>query len=108
MKTTAKTSCDPRVSKGKVLVVGVGGLGSPAALTLARAGVGTIGLIDPDVVELSNLQRQILHATPDLGRAKIDSAREKLRQINPAVTIIAHQERLHAENLPEFFSAYDF
>jgi len=108
METAAETSCDPRVCKGKVLVVGVGGLGSPAALALARAGVATIGLIDPDVVELSNLQRQILHATADLGRAKIDSAREKLHQINPTVTIVAYQERLHADNLPELFRAYDF
>lgn len=108
METATGTSYDSRVRNGKVLVVGVGGLGSPAALALARDGVGTIGLIDPDVVELSNLQRQILHATPDLGRAKVDSAREKLLRINPTTTIIAYHERLRADNLPALFCAYDF
>jgi molybdopterin-synthase adenylyltransferase len=98
----------PRVRNGKVLVVGVGGLGSPAALALALAGVGTIGLIDPDVVELSNLQRQILHQTSDLGRPKVVSAREKLLRLNPAVAVLTHHERLQAENLPRLFRAYDF
>jgi molybdopterin/thiamine biosynthesis adenylyltransferase len=98
----------PRVRDGKVLVVGVGGLGSPAALALALAGVGTIGLIDPDVVELSNLQRQILHQTSDLGRPKVVSAREKLLRLNPAVAVLTHHERLQAENLPRLFRAYDF
>jgi len=96
------------VRDGKVLVVGVGGLGSPAALALALAGVGTIGLIDADVVELSNLQRQILHQTADLGRPKVASAREKLSRLNPAAAVIAHHERLRAENLPRLFHAYDF
>jgi len=98
----------PHVHDGKVLVVGVGGLGSPAALALALAGVGTIGLIDPDAVELSNLQRQIVHHTPDLGRPKVASAREKLLRLNPASAVIAHYERLQAENLPRLFHAYDF
>ncbi|HJY81131.1 MAG TPA: HesA/MoeB/ThiF family protein [Candidatus Binatia bacterium] len=98
----------PRVRDGKVLVVGVGGLGSPAALALTLAGVRTIGLIDPDVVELSNLQRQILHQTLDLGRPKVVSAQEKLLRLNPAATVIAHHERLQAENLPRLFRAYDF
>jgi len=97
-----------QVRNGKVLVVGVGGLGSPAALALALAGVGTIGLIDPDVVELSNLQRQILHQTLDLGRPKVASAREKLLRLNPAIEILAYQERLQEENLPRLFRAYDF
>jgi molybdopterin/thiamine biosynthesis adenylyltransferase len=96
------------VRNGKVLVVGVGGLGSPAALALALAGVGTIGLIDPDVVELSNLQRQILHQTADLGRPKVVSAREKLLRLNPAIEILAYQERLHEQNVSRFFHAYDF
>ena len=97
-----------RLRDGKILVVGVGGLGSPAALALARAGVGTIGLVDPDTVELSNLQRQILHHTPDLGRSKVESAREKLLRLNPAVTVAAYRERLHAGNLLRLFGAYDF
>ena len=71
------------VREGKVLVVGVGGLGSPAALALALAGVGTIGLVDSDRVELSNLQRQILHFTPDIGKPKVDSAKEKIQQLSP-------------------------
>jgi adenylyltransferase/sulfurtransferase len=96
------------VRNGKVLVVGVGGLGCPAALALARVGVGTIGLVDSDVVELSNLQRQILHATPDLGRPKVHSAREKLLRINPKLSVVAYQERLAIENLSELFHPYDF
>jgi molybdopterin/thiamine biosynthesis adenylyltransferase len=72
------------------------------------AGVGTVGLIDADAVELSNLQRQILHQTPDLGRAKVVSAQEKLLRLNPAVTVVVHHERLQAENLPGLFRAYDF
>ena len=98
----------PGVRNGKVLIVGVGGLGSPAALALTRAGVGTLGLVDPDTVDLSNLQRQILHHTPDLGRPKVESAREKLLRLNPTVTVVTHHERLHAGNLPRLFRAYDF
>ena len=108
MKDTVEHSVPPGVRNGKVLVVGVGGLGCPAALALARAGVGMIGLVDPDVVELSNLQRQILHATPDLGRPKVHSAREKLLRINPALSVVPYQERLGIENLSELFQHYDF
>ena len=89
-------------------MVGLGGLGSPAALTLALAGVGTLGLVDADRVELSNLHRQILHFTPDIGRPKVDSAREKIRQLNPSITVEAHNERLHAGNLADIFAGYDF
>ncbi|MGH7964508.1 MAG: HesA/MoeB/ThiF family protein [Candidatus Binatia bacterium] len=105
---TVATSPAPGVREGKVLVVGVGGLGSPAALALALAGVGTIGLVDSDTVELSNLQRQILHHTPDLDRTKVESAREKLLRLNPATQVVAHHERLHAGNLSRLFLGYDF
>lgn len=98
----------PGVRSGRVLIIGVGGLGSPAALALTRTGVGTIGLIDPDVVELSNLQRQILHYTPDLGRPKVESAKEKLERLNPTVKVIAYHDRLQRENLFALFRAYDF
>ncbi|HUI24979.1 MAG TPA: HesA/MoeB/ThiF family protein [Candidatus Kryptonia bacterium] len=97
-----------RLRRGRVLVVGVGGLGCPAALQLAAAGVGTIGLIDPDRVELSNLNRQILHDPTDLGREKVDSARAKLHRRNPAATIHVFAERLTASNLPRLFSDFDF
>jgi len=72
-----------RLLRSKVLVIGTGGLGSPIALYLAAAGVGTIGLVDADVVDLSNLQRQVIHFTPDVGRPKVTSAREKINQMNP-------------------------
>lgn len=93
---------------GKVLIVGAGGLGSPAALYLAAAGVGTIGLIDADIVDLSNLQRQIIHATPDLGRPKVESATEKMRAINPDVTVHTYRERLAAANALTILKDYDF
>ena len=105
---TVKAETNSRLQSGKVLVVGVGGLGSPAALALAVAEVGVIGLVDPDTVELSNLQRQILYATSDLGKSKVASAREKLLRINPQVVVQAHHERLHPGNLPQFFLPYDF
>jgi len=94
--------------KSKVLVVGTGGLGSPIALYLAAAGVGTIGLVDGDVVDLSNLQRQIAHHTPDVGRSKVDSAREKIASINPDVKVISHNFRLDKDNIIEVIRDYDF
>ncbi|MGE0824143.1 MAG: ThiF family adenylyltransferase [Candidatus Binatia bacterium] len=108
MKGFGQVHNDFRIHDGKVLIVGIGGLGCPAALTLVQAGVGTLGLIDPDVVELSNLQRQILHTTPEIGRAKVDSAREKLLGVNPSATIFTYQEWLHVGNLPGLFAQYDF
>lgn len=91
----------------RVLTVGTGGLGSPAALYLAAAGIGTLGLIDFDNVDLSNLQRQILHGNSDVGRPKVDSARETLREINPGIELITHNERLSADNAKEIFGNYD-
>ena len=97
-----------RLLQSKVLVVGTGGLGSPIALYLAAAGVGTIGLADGDVVDLSNLQRQIAHHTPDVGRKKVDSAREKIEAINPDVKVISHNFRLNKDNIREIIRNYDF
>ncbi len=97
-----------RLRQGRVLVVGAGGLGSPAAFYLAAAGVGTLGLIDPDDVELSNLQRQILHGTADIGRKKVDSAETKLRELNPGVNVVRHPTRLEPDNAAEIFRDYQF
>ncbi|MCH7605569.1 MAG: molybdopterin-synthase adenylyltransferase MoeB [Chloroflexi bacterium] len=93
--------------QSKALIVGAGGLGSPSAIYLALAGVGTIGIVDFDVVEVSNLQRQILHHTSDVGRTKLDSARDNLKAYNPDVTMVAHEERLEAHNAREIISQYD-
>lgn len=91
----------------RVLLVGVGGLGSPAGLYLAAAGVGTLGLVDHDVVELSNLQRQVLHGTSDLGRRKLDSAADRLRDVNPGVAIVPHGVRLTSANALDVLRGYD-
>ena len=97
-----------RLRESRVLIVGAGGLGSPAAFYLAAAGIGTLGLVDADHVELSNLQRQILHATSDIGRQKVTSAREKLNQLNPDVEVIAHPVRIEENNAAEIFSGFHF
>jgi adenylyltransferase/sulfurtransferase len=91
----------------KVLVIGAGGLGSPVSIYLALAGVGTIGIVDYDTVDLSNLQRQILHHDADIGRKKVDSARETLKAYNPEVSVVAHEEALTADNALEIMAAYD-
>ena len=96
-----------RLQAGRVLVVGAGGLGSSALYYLAAAGVGHLGIVDHDVVELSNLQRQILHATPDLGRPKTESAAEKLRALNPEIDIVCHQTRFTEANAAELIGEYD-
>src|SRR4051794_38011243 len=95
------------LSSARVLVVGAGGLGSPAALYLAAAGVGTIGLVDPDTVSLSNLQRQVLFDTEDLGRGKVDAGRIHLAALNPHVTVEPHVMALNAHNAAGLVSDYD-
>ncbi len=96
-----------RLLRSKALVVGAGGLGSPLLLYLAAAGVGTLGIVDADTVDLSNLQRQIVHTTARIGEPKVDSARHMLAGINPDVTVITHPERIHAGNALEIIRGYD-
>jgi sulfur-carrier protein adenylyltransferase/sulfurtransferase len=96
-----------RLKAAKVLLIGTGGLGSPLALYLAAAGVGTLGLADFDVVDVSNLQRQIIHFTSDVGRPKIDSAEEKLKAVNPGLTIMRHEHTVDSSNALELFGGYD-
>lgn len=102
------TEGQQRLKTARVLVIGVGGLGSSAALYLAAAGVGTIALMDGDKVSLSNLQRQILHATPDLNRGKTLSASEKLQALNPHICIETIEEMLSPANAQQTIAAYDF
>ena len=96
-----------KIRSARVLCVGAGGLGSPITMYLAAAGVGTLGLVDFDAVELSNLQRQILHATDDVGRLKTESAGETLRSLNPNVEVILHTARLDPRNALEIIGPYD-
>ncbi len=96
-----------RLLKARVLLVGAGGLGCPAGLYLAAAGVGTIGIIDSDKVDLSNLQRQVLHSTYDVGRPKTESAKDAISLINPGIRVITYPERLTSENAVEIFKEYD-
>jgi len=96
-----------RLLKAKVLLVGAGGLGCPAGLYLAAAGVGTLGIIDSDRVDLTNLQRQVLHGLADVGRLKTESARDSIRRINPDVKVITYEERLTPQNALEIFPDYD-
>ena len=96
-----------RLKNAKVLVIGAGGLGSPALLYLAAAGVGTLGIIDDDAVDLSNLQRQVIHGVADVGRPKIESARDAVARLNPLVDVRLHDVRLDASNALELFSGYD-
>lgn len=93
--------------ESKVLLIGAGGLGSPAALYLAAAGVGTLGIVDFDRVDDSNLQRQILHSTKDIGRPKVESAAETLRDLNPDVRVVQHDARLTSENIMEILDGYE-
>jgi len=97
-----------KLLKARVLIIGAGGLGSPAALYLAAAGVGTIGIVDSDEVDLDNLQRQVIHFSGDLGKSKVQSAREKIAALNPDVKVIALKERLKAATASGIIEGYDF
>lgn len=92
----------------KVLIIGAGGLGAPAAMYLAAAGVGTIGIADSDKVELSNLQRQIIHTTKDLDKSKVGSAAETMKALNPDVNVVTYETYINSENIAEIISDYDF
>ncbi len=96
-----------RIAAARILLVGAGGLGSPAALYLAAAGVGTLGLVDFDVVDVSNLQRQILHGTADVGRSKLESARSRIADLNPHVNLETHETRLTSSNALAILGRYD-
>jgi adenylyltransferase/sulfurtransferase len=96
-----------KLKAASVLCIGAGGLGSPVALYLAAAGVGTIGIVDFDVVDFSNLQRQIIHGTPDVGRSKLASAKDRLNAINPGVTVVTHETALSSQNALDLFAPYD-
>src|SRR5262249_6966637 len=96
-----------RLKAGRILLIGAGGLGSPLGPYLAAAGVGRIGLVDFDVVDFSNLQRQVLHGTPDVGRPKLHSAKDRLQAINPEVQIDLYETRLTSANALSLFEPYD-
>src|SRR5881396_2261839 len=96
-----------RLKKARVLCIGAGGLGSPAALYLAAAGIGTIGIVDQDTVDLSNLHRQVLHGTSDVGREKTDSGRARLLAINPTIAVETYTTRLCGSNAVELIRDYD-
>ncbi len=96
-----------KLKQAKVLCIGAGGLGSPLALYLGAAGVGKLGMVDFDVVDFTNLQRQVIHGTSDVGRAKLDSARDTLLEINPNVEIVTHETRLSSDNALDLFKDYD-
>jgi molybdopterin/thiamine biosynthesis adenylyltransferase/rhodanese-related sulfurtransferase len=96
-----------RLKNARVLCVGAGGLGSPALMYLAAAGVGTLGIVEFDVVDESNLQRQIIHGASDVGRSKAESARDTIKEINPLIEVVLHEVRLDSSNVMELFAAYD-
>lgn len=97
-----------KLMNAKVFIIGAGGLGSPAALYLAAAGVGTIGIVDSDKVDLSNLQRQILHFTEDVNKNKVDSAKETMNALNPDVKVITYYERVDSSNIKDLIKDFDF
>ncbi|GJE43161.1 HesA/MoeB/ThiF family protein [Methylobacterium soli] len=96
-----------RLKAARVLVVGAGGLGAPLIQYLAAAGIGTVGIVDDDTVSLSNLQRQVIHGTPDVGRPKVESAADAVARLNPNVAIVAHPVRIDAENAVDLIGRYD-
>ena len=97
-----------KLMNAKVLIIGAGGLGAPAALYLTAAGVGTIGIVDADAVDLSNLQRQVIHTTADIGRRKVDSAADTMRRINPEVEVRTYDTFVSSANIAEMIREYDF
>ncbi len=97
-----------KLLKAKVLIIGAGGLGAPIALYLAAAGVGTLGIIDGDRVDLSNLQRQVIHFTADVGVPKVESAKDKMLQINPDINVITYQDIVYSKNILDIIKDYDF
>ncbi|MDR3255827.1 MAG: molybdopterin-synthase adenylyltransferase MoeB [Synergistaceae bacterium] len=97
-----------KIMKGRALIIGAGGLGAPAALYLAASGVGVIGIADADAVDLSNLQRQVIHTTPDVGKPKVESARETMQAINPDVEVRTHKFFVTADNISSLIADYDF
>ncbi len=97
-----------RISKAKVLVIGAGGLGAPIMLYLAAAGIGTLGIVDGDVVDLTNLQRQVIYFTEDVGSKKVEAARKKIRRMNPDVSVITHETMIDSTNISEIIRDYDF
>ena len=101
------TAGQKRLKNARVLAIGAGGLGSPALLYLAAAGVGTLGIVDFDGVDESNLQRQVIHGQSDVGRSKAESARDSVKEINPLIDVVLHQERLDSTNVFEIFEQYD-
>src|SRR5207248_4247429 len=96
-----------RLKAASILLIGAGGLGSPAALYLAAAGVGRIGIVDFDVVDYSNLQRQVIHSTPDVGRSKLASAKDRLLALNPHITVDTYETALSSKNALDLFRPYD-
>src|SRR6185312_4490699 len=99
--------CRRKLKAARVLCIGAGGLGSPLAFYLAAAGIGTLGMVDFDVVDSSNLQRQIIHSTREVGRKKLDSAAEKLTALNPALNVVKHETMLTSANALEILKDYD-
>ncbi len=97
-----------KLMNAKVLIIGAGGLGAPAAMYLAAAGVGTIGIVDADVVDLSNLQRQVIHTTADIGKPKVESAAETMRAINPDITVNTYHQFVYSTNIMDLIKDYDF